>query len=380
MYKTIFLSILLLVAVAGLIFFGVSRTQEIKPAAIIALNPSPSSRDIPVQKPIETQEKPVALIAVGDVMLSRLVAKKMQANGADYPFRSVRDYLKSADMVFGNLEMPIIGGREIKNYEMVFRGNPGVETALRDAGFSVVSLANNHVPDFGEEGVKDTVAALRNVEIRLVGAGANETEAYAPAFLTRKGIIFAFLAYNDIDVVPPHYGAGAGHAGTALMDIPRMTEGVRRAGEKADVVIVSMHSGTEYAKTPNRSQIDFAHAAIDAGAELVIGHHPHVVEPAEIYKGKLILYSLGNFVFDQTWSRETREGMMAQILFTRSGVRRIEFTPVLIEDASQPRILKGEAASAVLDRLKIKLMDGVLTPSDAPSESDASQPEPVLLH
>lgn len=286
-------------------------------------------------------------------MLSRNVAKKIKShNDFNYPFLKTRDYLKSGDLVFGNLESPITPGREIQTGEIVFRADPGVETALAETGFSVFSLANNHTPNFGEKGLKDTFKYLDQAGIKYAGAGENEEEAGSPVYLERKGIKFAFLAYNAPDVVPESYFANNSHAGTALMDIPKMTKSVSEAKQKADFVIVSMHAGNEYVQKPNQSQINFAHAAVDAGAELVIGHHPHVIQTVEKYKDKYIFYSLGNFVFDQMWSEATREGVIAKLIFNKDGITKIEFTPVLIEDYCQPKILEGKEAEEVLKLLE----------------------------
>jgi poly-gamma-glutamate synthesis protein (capsule biosynthesis protein) len=238
---------------------------------------------------------------------------------------------------------------------MMLRNNPGVEQGLKNAGFTILSLANNHIPNFGEQGLKDTFNYLHQAGIYYVGAGNNAEEAAAPVFMTIKGTKFAFLAYNDTDVVPPSYEATQNHAGTNFMRPDRMTEAIKRAKQNADIIIVSMHAGTEYTDDPNQSQITFAHAAIDAGADLVIGHHPHVIQPLENYKGKYILYSLGNFVFDQMWSEETRQGLTAKIFFTKTGVQKIEFQPILIEDYSQPRLLQDKEAEQILTQLKSPL-------------------------
>ncbi len=297
----------------------------------------------------------VTLIAVGDVMLSRSVGEAISRHrDVNYPFLNIRDHLATADAVFANLETPITAGEPVPVESMSFRSDPGVEAGMRNAGISVVSLANNHTMNQGVKGLSDTISYLDAAGIAHAGAGATLADALKPAPLTLKGVKFAFLAFNDSDVVPASYGATATRAGTALMDVPTMEEAVRTAKHNADVVIVSMHSGTEYTPTPNKRQTAFARAAIDAGAELVIGHHPHVVQPIEQYKGKWIMYSLGNFVFDQGWSLETREGMIATIRFTGSKVTGIEYTPVLIEDYAQPRILIGKDADAVIARLGLK--------------------------
>src|SRR5690606_29914044 len=165
-----------------------------------------------------------------------------------------------------------------------------------------------------------------------------------PALLERNGVRFAFLAYNDADVVPASYFAGEERYGTAKMDVDRMAADVELARAVADVVIVSMHSGTEYKFEPNSRQTSFARAAIDAGADMILGHHAHVVQRAEWYDGKLILYGLGNFIFDQMWSMPTRYGLGAQLYFEGTHLKDVTLHPVLIHDYAQPRPVGGSEA------------------------------------
>jgi poly-gamma-glutamate synthesis protein (capsule biosynthesis protein) len=312
-------------------------------------------------------EATVTLIAVGDVMLSRGVARQIkERKDLHFPFRKISDYLKSADITFGNLECPITKGPEVKSGTMVFHADPGVEVALKEAGFSILSLANNHLPDYGAKGVLDTVALLDAVDITHTGAGKDLDEAEKPALITRNGLRFAFLAYNDQDVVPKRYGAAKNRPGTNIMDEEKVTKAVKAARQQADFVIVSMHSGWEYRK-PNPHQASFAKAAIDAGAELVIGHHPHVVQRIERYKGKYILYSLGNFVFDQTWMPSVKQGMGAKLTFTKQGVQNAQFTPVLIEHAARPRVITEP-------KLREKVLRKLEWPLDAEGNALPEQP------
>ncbi len=297
-------------------------------------------------------ETKVTLIAVGDIMLSRNVeAKMIKYQDWHYPFLKTADFLKSADITFGNLETAIMPGRVIKTGEMVFRTDPKAVEGLVFAGFDVLALANNHTPNFGEQGLKETYKYLSEAKIDYIGAGNNIIEARAFKIIEAKGLKFAFLAYNDNDVVPRSYFAGENRAGTAELDFEKMPAEVKTAKTQADFVIVSMHAGTEYAPQENKRQQEFARQAIDAGAVLVIGHHPHVVEPVERYKEGYILYSLGNFVFDQMWSTETRQGVITKISFNRQGIKDIEYQPIIIEDYSQPRFANDQEKDVILKRL-----------------------------
>lgn len=308
---------------------------------------------IPLERGILLEEFPsVTLLAVGDIMLSRNVAAKMvKYQNWTYPFLKTANLLKSADITFGNLETAITAGRTIKTGEMVFRTDPKAVEGLKFAGFDVLSLANNHTPNFGETGLKDTFQYLSAAGIAYIGAGENIAAARQPVIKEVQGLEFAFLAYNDNNVVPPSYFAGDQRAGTVFMDREKMKEDVFKAKQTADFVIVSMHAGVEYQPKASERQKDFARQAIEAGAALVLGHHPHVIEPMEKYKDGYIFYSLGNFIFDQMWSLPTRQGLMATITFTPSGISEITYQPVIIEDYAQPRLANDQEAAAILKLL-----------------------------
>lgn len=306
---------------------------------------------------LPARQEPVCLVAVGDIMLSRGVAGEIREHGDDpgFPFSRMTNYLKSGDIVFGNLENPITPGREIMPPERVLRADPGVAAALRDAGFTIFSLANNHLLDFGPRGLLDTFQYLELAGIEYAGAGKTENEAFAARYIETKGLRLAFLAFCDPVLAPEACLAGAGRPGIAYLDQEKIQATVREAREKADFVVVSMHAGTEYEPAPELAQTRFAHLAVDSGADLVLGHHPHVLQKVEEYKGKYIFYSLGNFVFDQKWSRATREGLLAKIFFSAEGVEKIECLPVFINDRDQPQLLEGEEAERVLKALHLDL-------------------------
>lgn len=292
-----------------------------------------------------------SIVFVGDIMLSRTVAKKMWEKGADFPFASSTNIIRGADIAFGNLETTITEGDPVEAFEMRFRADAHAGSALKDAGFDILSLANNHTFDFGERGLLDTLTALDTVGIVHVGAGRDDVEAGQPMFVSVNGIQFAFLAYTD-----GHFSgreAGAERPGAAFMRPERMKVAVEGAKTFADIVIVSMHSGDEYELEPNENQKAFARAAIDAGADIVVGHHPHVVQSAEIYQGKPIYYSLGNFVFDQMWSEETRSGLVLEVVFDKEGILETSYHPIIIEEYARPRPAE-EKRAAIIDRLGLR--------------------------
>lgn len=296
-------------------------------------------------------EKEIRMVAAGDVMLSRGVERTMMAKkNYKYPFIAISQFMTDADIVFGNLETSIIKGRTINDLEMVFRTDPKSVIGLKFAGFNIMSIANNHIMNFGRAGLASTIDNLDKNGIMHIGAGLSEDNIYAPAFKEIKGTKFAFLGFTyNHDL---RKGPKGEVYGVADMDEEKMKEAVKKAGSEADVVIVSMHAGTEYKTSAGSIQENFAHDAIDAGADVVIGHHPHVVQNTEIYKGKYIFYSLGNFVFDQMWSNETRLGSMVEIIFLEGEIKNVRFVPVKIFDYSQPKVIGGEVGKMILERLK----------------------------
>lgn len=274
--------------------------------------------------PIVDKSETFSLNFVGDILAARAIELTMRKQGYDYPFLKIKDQLAATDMTFANLETPLVGdkatGRTTPGGTTVFRGDIAFAQALKDAGIDIVSLANNHMKDQGAKGVASTLEALSQVGLLGAGAGMNLAEA-------RKMTVFqiasknnptatpakvGFLAYNDADVVPASYHATETQSGTNIMDVERLKEDIEDNRAGADVLIVSMHSGTEYVDYANKRQIAFAHAAIDAGADMVIGHHPHVLQPIEVYKGRYIFYSLGNFIFDQPWP-DTKQSVLIKM-------------------------------------------------------------------
>lgn len=295
----------------------------------------------------------ITLMAVGDLMLARTVEQKMIAyNNWEYPFVEIYELTSGADIAFGNLETPIVEGAVVQSGSFLFRTDPKAMQGLKFAGFDVLSLANNHMTNFGRRGLVSTLENLDGASISHIGAGISAEEISKPVIKEIKGIKFGFLAYSySKDQLSDYEG---GIYGTAFADTEKMKAEVTELAQSVDVVVVSMHSGVEYETSPSSIQKSFARGAVDAGADLVIGHHPHVVQTAEKYKDGYIFYSLGNFVFDQMWSEETRLGAVAKVTFTDGKISRVEFIPVKIFDYCQPQILEGQEAEKILERLRIE--------------------------
>ncbi|BDC50853.1 hypothetical protein F183_A31690 [Bryobacterales bacterium F-183] len=275
------------------------------------------------------------MIFGGDVILARGVAQTMQRSKQS-PLRHLRDLFRAADIAFVNLESPFSDQPQLRAAEMIFRADPAAINVLTDAGIDIVSTANNHVRDCGARGIEFTLEILEKNGIAAVGTAATEAAAHQGRILERNGIKYGFLAYT--------YDQSNGNHTTqdpriCNLDIPRMQQSVQSM--KADAVIVSMHAGVEYATKPHPSQTAFARAAIDAGAKLVVGHHPHVIQPPELYKGGLILYSLGNLVFDQN-PPATKKGLVATVTFEGPQPRTCDLTLVDIIDTA-PRPAPGSS-------------------------------------
>jgi len=253
------------------------------------------------------------LIFAGDVMLSRDVRRQiLAANDMAMPFRKIAPLLAASDIAFVNLESPFSDHGPYFEGGLIFHAAPAMISGLQLAHVAVASTANNHSRDCGPRGVEFTVAWLRAHGIAAVGSGLSEQEAHQGVVLTRHGVRFGFLGYT-FDQSNGNWKDVDGRV--ALANVEAMTQDVASLRQRADVVIVSMHHGVEYMPLPSAAQVEFAHAAIDAGAQLVVGHHPHVIEPTYQYHGGEIIYSLGNFVFDQYQRTATQHGEVVQISF-----------------------------------------------------------------
>lgn len=293
----------------------------------------------------------VRLVAVGDIMLGegplglgRGMSSSIRREGPDYPFAHVGECLGSGDLVFGNLEAVLSdrGAKRGNVRSLAMRGDPRAAQGLKRAGFAVLSLANNHALEHGEEALADTMRALSDQGIAVAGVGANHEEARKPLVLTAKGATVAFLAYC---LVPDRT------AYVSVDDTRDICRDVAGARAKADLVVVSLHWGHEYIHRPSPDQVRLAHDIIDSGCAVVLGHHPHVLQGMEGYNGGLIAYSLGNFVFDM-WGRGTRESVIMRIGLSRGGVTDWEAIPVRINEKSQPEILSRQEGEDLRRRLR----------------------------
>jgi len=295
---------------------------------------------------------PLRILAVGDIMLDASARLVMQEQGYHYAFRQLRPMFESADVVFGNLEGPLTArGAADGDKTYVFRSPPfAASMALVLANFRVVSLANNHTMDYGPEGLADTMAALDMAGIAYAGAGSNLQGARRPAIVEAGGRRVAFLAYSM--TLPDTFYATDARAGTAFGHEEHVREDVAAARAIADVVMVSFHWGQESSTQLREYQVRLGHAAIDAGAAAVIGHHPHIVQSVERYRDGVILYSLGNFAFGSYSSRSS--GALAELLVVGDRLATLRMHPVNVNNFEvqfQPQLLEGEAARQAVNTL-----------------------------
>jgi poly-gamma-glutamate synthesis protein (capsule biosynthesis protein) len=298
----------------------------------------------------KAESQPVVLMAVGDIMLSRNVGTEMfKSHDYTLPFSKTADILVAADITFGNLESPFYNRGWRITQGMIFKAEPEAIAGLKLAGFDVLSLANNHIMNQGSAGLTYTLDYLKENDILTVGAGRDFNAAHTPTISKINDTNFGFLAYSYVDY---HDSADQKDVVSGL-NIEQAKKDLEALRSQVDVVIVSFHAGDEYTVKPNQSQKDFAHAVIEAGADLVIGHHPHWPQIIEKYQDKWIFYSLGNFVFDQEWSQETKEGLILKAVWQDKKLKELSLMPVIIENYSTPRLADSQESQKIFDRIGV---------------------------
>ncbi|MEO5635036.1 MAG: CapA family protein [Candidatus Paceibacterota bacterium] len=272
----------------------------------------------------------------GDIMLDRGVKNSVLKNfNGDYSaLFSKLGILKKSDIVFANLEGTASDQGKDGGSLYSFRMDPAVIPALKGAGISVLSLANNHVGDWGLNAYLDTLGRLKENEITYTGGGNNYEEAKQPAIIEKYGMKIGFLAFSDKG--PNFMRARADQGGVLLASDPNFDDIVKNAASQVDYLVVAFHFGEEYQTKHNARQEFLARQAVDDGAKIVIGAHPHVIEDTEVYKNSYIAYSLGNFIFDQKFSANTMQGMLLQIKLNRDGSMSVQKNISKLNSAFQP--------------------------------------------
>lgn len=301
------------------------------------------SRDaFPFATPAEAENNPpndeTTLSFVGDIMLDRAVKLSVMKNfDGDYGalFKNV-GALKDSDISFANMEGPISNNGADQGTIYSFRMSPDVVPALKDAGFDVVSSANNHVGDWGRIAYTDTLEHLNAAGILPIGGGDDYEDAKMPKIIERNGIKIGFIGFSDVG---PNWLAAGDDAGILLASDPNFDEIIKNAAAEVDDLIVSFHFGEEYKTDHTPRQEELAHRAIDDGAKIIVGHHPHSVEDTETYKGGFIAYSLGNFIFDQAFSKDTMQGLLLTITLKGKNIANVDKKMVILNQMFQPEKL-----------------------------------------
>ena len=302
-------------------------------------------------------EDSIKMVAVGDIMLDRDVKKEGLKRGWEHIFSGVAPFISQADLAFANLESPIGDKGHFIN---MFQAPPEAMGGIVSAGFDVVSLANNHTLDYHIAGMFETMRLLEENGIAWVGAGRNIDEARSPLIMEVKGVKVGFLSYTEMWFVnarePISWKATPTEAGVAPAELELVVEDVQRLRDQVDIVIVTVHWGKEYVHDPTPEQKMLARAAVDAGADLILGHHPHVVQGIEFYKQGVIAYSLGNFVFDLNLPK-TWDTMILEFTLSRGGLLDLNIVPAYIFGV-RPQIIEGAHKAGVhslIRRLSLEL-------------------------
>jgi poly-gamma-glutamate synthesis protein (capsule biosynthesis protein) len=290
--------------------------------------------------------RPVTLAAGGDVNLGDRIGAAIQSDGPHAPWRHVAPLLRAADLAVVNLECAVSHRGAPVDKEYVFRGPPWALAGAARAGVDAVSVANNHALDYGSEAFLDTLVRARRAGIEPFGGGRDLAGARRPVLFERGGLRIALLGYSDVR--PLGFDAAPGKPGTARADTGWIAEDVRAARRRADVVVVYFHWGVELARQPDARQRTFGDAALAAGAAVVLGAHPHVLQPVERRGRRVVAWSLGNFVFGAVSPGTTASGILLVRLGT-DGVRGAELVPARI-DGFTP-VPDAARAAAALRRL-----------------------------
>ena len=297
------------------------------------------------------QEEIITLITTGDVIPARSVNWKMtKYNDFTYPFQKTADFLKSTDLTLINLESPLTNPCPVTQEGMVFCGSQRFIEGLKFADIDIVNLANNHSANWGTKGLCQTIDLLNSNGILQSGLSNNfscptpqvpqtpQTPQYYSNLVIKeiKNLKIGFLGYNILD----------------KLDQAKILEEILKAKSQTNFLIVSFHWGAEYTHFPAQETIDLARKSIDAGADLIVGNHPHWYQPIEIYKEKPIIYAHGNYIFDQEWSKETKKGFLAKLSIYQKKVLDLQIIPIFIHDYSQAYFLVDKEKEKVLKEIK----------------------------
>jgi len=330
-------------------------------APIVPSQTNQSSRSVQHERPAQIEERTATFLAVGDIMLSRGVNRAIeQTEDPLFPFSQLDKLLDSSDFNFGNLESPASGNEKRLGKGLVFNSHQHDLAGLARYNFRVLNLANNHAFDQGLAGLRFTKHYLETNRILSLGVGVNKTEAWEAKIIEVNEIKIGFIGASYASINDGGFAINVHVA--RIEEFERLKLAVRKLKLESDFIVVTMHAGIEYTRKPNSLQTAFAHTAIEAGADLVIGGHPHWIQTIEKYRGRYIFYSLGNFIFDQKKS-DTREGLMLRISLSKieSGtlagnltrLSQIELIPIIIGHLNLPRPATLHESAAILKKIGV---------------------------
>ena len=336
-------------------------TPQVRAPTVDGANPLTAGDDFALRQPSDTRPGSVVRTTiVGDIMLGRRVGDSLEQRGdPSAVFRPLADRLASADITVGNLESTLSMSGPPRQGADSFGADTSVLEGIRMAGFDLLSVANNHLGDFGEDAIVETLDRLDDAGLRTVGAGADLAQAAEPLVITVNGVKVGFIATDSIGETP---AAGRNSPGTNRVNAPPRTGPLdRRALDRvadsvrtldADVVIALPHWGTQYTNRPERSQRRIARAMADAGVDVVVGGHPHWVQGWESIGSATVVHSLGNFVFDMDFMRETNEGIFVEVISRGGRVVAVEPVPYVIDARFTPRRAGEDRARDIFERIR----------------------------
>ncbi|SFF99142.1 poly-gamma-glutamate synthesis protein (capsule biosynthesis protein) [Desulfotomaculum arcticum] len=318
--------------------------------------------------PDKSDKQVLSINMTGDIMLASNLGEAIKSRGTDFPWLDVRDILAAADFTIGNLECAVGSGdyQPVPNKQYTFLAAPDALAGLQKAGFDVLTLANNHILDFGTDALAETLVNLDNCGILHAGAGISKNEAIKPTILEKNGIKIGIIAFSRI-FPEGWWVAGTDNPGIASgHDYQMLLHTINELSKQVDIVIISMHWGEEMSDMPTIIQQNLAHKLIESGADCILGHHPHVLQGVESYNNGLIFYSAGNFIF--TLSRDTRgrQSVIINIDVDKSGICGARLIPAWIEPGRT--ILADEKTSAAIIKRLQNLSGSMGTTIDANGE------------
>ncbi len=310
-----------------------------------------SGEEYPYRKFSET--KSLVIFFAGDMMIGNRILPVINRFGALYPYKNVIGLIKESNISFCNLEAPFLDSDKPPKFEKKysFKVPEKYINLLTESGIDIVSLANNHIMDFNDEGLVSTIEILDKNSIYHCGAGINIEEANKPVIIEKQGFKIAFLGYSM--TFPKEFYAGKNKPGTAYPYILRFKKSLKELSSISDFIIVSIHWGAEGEKFPKQYQKNFAHFAINSGANIVIGHHPHVIQGIEIYKNGLIFYSLGNFIFG-SYGEHAKEGILVKTEILEKKIKNAQIIPINVDNTVtnfQPDLIKSNKYKKIIQKI-----------------------------